>query len=147
MLLSVIVLFVLYISIAKKWCVPSHNYMKYVNKQSEQRKIRKCNVTWFNPPFNQNVTTNVARQCLSLVDKHFPKHHRCHKLFDRNNVKCSYSCMNNMASIISSHNAKVLAPAPEQASRTCNCRQPQNCPLNGHCLTECRIQGPGICSQ
>ena len=26
--------------------------MKYVDKQSEQRKIRKRNVTWFNPPFN-----------------------------------------------------------------------------------------------
>ena len=113
--------------------------MKYVDKQSEQRKIRKRNVTWFNPPFNQNVTTNVARQFLSLVDKHFPIHHRYHKLFNRNNVKCSYSCMNNVASIISSYNAKVLAPGPEQASRTCNCRQPQNCPLNGHCLTECVV--------
>ena len=67
--------------------------MKYVDKQSEQRKIRKHNVTWFNPPFNQNVTTNVARQFLSLVDKHLPKHHRYHKLFNRNNVKCSYSCI------------------------------------------------------
>ena len=91
------------------------------------------------PPFNQNVTTNVARQFLSLVDKHFPKHHRYHKLFNRNNVKCSYSCKNNMASIISCRNAKVLAPAPEQASRTCNCRQPQNCSFHGHCLTECVV--------
>ena len=111
--------------------------MKYVDKQSEQRQIRKRNVTWFNSPFNQNVTTNVARQFLSLVDKHFQRYHRYHTLFNRNNVKCSYSCMNNMTSIISSHNAKVLAPVPEQASRTCNCRQPQNCLLNGYCLTEC----------
>ena len=86
--------------------------MKYVEKQSEQRKIRKRNLTWFNPSFNQNVMTNVARQFLSLVDKHFPKHHRYYKLFNRNNVKCSYSCMNNMASIISCHNAKVL-PLPQ----------------------------------
>ena len=113
--------------------------MEYVDKQSEQRKIHKRDVTWFNPPFNQNVTTNVARQFLSLVDKHFPKFHRYHKLFNRNNVKCSYSCMNNMASIISSHNGKVLAPAPEQASRTCKCTHPQNCPINGHCLTECAV--------
>ena len=115
--------------------------MKYVDKQSEQIKIRKRNVTWFNPPFNQNIITNEARQCPLLVDKHFPKHHRYHKLFNRNNVKCSYSCMNNIASIISSHNAKVLAPAPEHVSRihVCNCKQPQNCPLNGHCLTECVV--------
>ncbi len=47
--------------------------------------------------------------------------------------------MNNMAAIISSHNAKILAPAPESPQRTCNCRQPQNCPLNGNCLTECVV--------
>ena len=86
-----------------------------------------------------DVTTNVARQFLLLVDKHLPKQHRQHKLFNRNNVKCSYSFMNNMASITNSHNAKVLAPAPEQTLRTYKCRHPQNCPLNGHCLTECVV--------
>ena len=113
--------------------------MKYTEPQRKQKRQRKRNVIWFNPPYNQNVTTNVARNFLALVDKHFPRHHRYHKLFNRNNVKTSYSCMNNMAAIISSHNAKILAPAPEQAPRTCNCRQPDNCPLNGHCLTECIV--------
>ena len=32
-----------------------------------------------------------------------------------NNVKTTYSCMNNMAAIISSHNAKVLAPVQDKA--------------------------------
>ena len=69
------------------------------------KRQRRRNVTWFNPPYNQNVTTDVARRFLALVSKHFPKHHRYHKLFNRNNVKCSYSCMPSMGTIISAHNA------------------------------------------
>ena len=44
-----------------------------------------------------------------------------------------------MAAIISSHNSKALTPAPEQATRLCNCRQPDKCPLIGQCLTECVV--------
>ena len=29
--------------------------------------------TWFNPPFNMTIKTNVARNFLNLIDKHFPK--------------------------------------------------------------------------
>ena len=43
-----------------------------------------------------------------------------------------------MASIISTHNSKILTPttAPLANSKLCNCRTPSNCPLNGLCLTE-----------
>ena len=30
---------------------------------------------------------------MSLIDKYFPPHHKLHKLFNRNNVKTSYSCL------------------------------------------------------
>ena len=113
--------------------------MTYIEPQNKQKRQRKRNVIWFNPPFNANVTTNVAKSFLALIDKHFPRHHRYHKLFNRNNVKTSYSCMSNMAAIISSHNARVLAPVPVKASRSCNCRQPGKCPLSGNCLTECIV--------
>ena len=36
------------------------------------------------------------------------KHHKYYKLFNRNNVKISYSCMQNVASIIQNHNANLL---------------------------------------
>ena len=114
-----------------------HN-MEYSAPQRKPRN-RKRNVIWFNPPFNQNVTTNVARNFLDLVDKHFPQHHRYHKLFNRNNVKTSYSCMGNMATIISGHNAKILNPAPTEDPRTCNCKRPDTCPLSGKCLTKCVV--------
>ena len=62
-----------------------------------------------------------------------------HKLFNRGNVKCSYSCMRNMGSIIASHNAKALASTPNPEAPTCNCRQPQDCPLKGKCKTACIV--------
>ena len=97
--------------------------MTYIEPQNKQKRQRKRDVIWFNPPFNVNVATNVAKSFLALIDKHFPRHHRYHKLFNKNNVKSSYSCMSNVVAIISSHNARVLAPVPDKASRTCNCRQ------------------------
>ena len=119
-----------------------HEEMPYPQQRRSSKRQRKRDVIWFNPPYNQSVTTNVASQFLKLVDKHFPRHHRYHKLFNRNNVKCSYSCMNSIGSIIRSHNAKVLPSTqatPANPQRTCNCRQPQNCPLRGMCLTQCIV--------
>ena len=50
----------------------------------------------------------------------------------------SYSCLPNMASIISAHNKKIL-PETEKLSnerKTCNCRNKNICPLDGSCLIE-----------
>ena len=59
------------------------------------------------PPFNANVKTNVGEQFLRLIDRYIPKEYR--KLFNRQNVKVSYCTMPNMAEIVQSHNARVLA--------------------------------------
>ena len=63
---------------------------------------------WFNPPYSKNVVTKVGHYFLKLLDKHFPRHHKLHKIFNRNTVKVSYSCTKNIKSIINSHNKKVL---------------------------------------
>ena len=39
------------------------------------RKARKQNIVWFNPPFSKNVKTNIGREFLRLLSKHFPPHH------------------------------------------------------------------------
>ena len=47
-----------------------------------------------------------------------------------------------MASHIASHNKKILQNSREQDvqdRRTCNCEQPENCPLNGSCLQEAAV--------
>ena len=48
---------------------------------------------------------------MRLVDKHFPRHHKYYKLFNRNNIKLSYSCMPNMNNVIRKHNSKIMKNA------------------------------------
>ena len=50
-------------------------------------------------------------------------------------IKISYSCMDNLASIISSHNKKVTNSDNKINGKTCNCRNKSKCPLDNKCLT------------
>ena len=93
----------------------------------------KRNVIWFNPPCSKNVKTNIGKTFLQLLSKHFPKEHQMNKICNKNTVKISYSCMNNISSILSTHNKNILKPI--QTSFGCNCRNKDNSPLDGECLT------------
>ena len=112
--------------------------LQFVPPQQNQgrRRNRKRNIIWYNPPFSKNVKTKIAQEFLKLLEKHFPERHKFHKLFNRQNVKVSYSSMPNMKAIINGHNKKVLNKKPSQNERTCNCRNRELCPLDGHCLTK-----------
>ena len=79
---------------------------------------RQRNVIWFNPPFSKNVKTNIARSFLHLVDTHFPAGHKLHKIFNRNTVKVSCSCMNHVRSIITNHNTRIIRKRQTQAVGT-----------------------------
>ena len=72
------------------------NQLRFTKGTKRERRNRSRNIIYFNPPFNVAVTTNVGKAFLSLLDKHFPPHSKYHKLFNRNNVKISYSCLPNM---------------------------------------------------
>ena len=51
-------------------------------------------------------------------------------------VKVSYSCMDNMKSIINKHNKKVTnADTNTDNQVQCNCRNKDQCPLDNKCLT------------
>jgi len=104
------------------------------NNPSNTTKSRSRNIIWFNPPYSKNVKFNVAKTFLKIIDKNFPKSHKFNKLFNRNNLKVSYSCLPNISSIISSHNKKVLNSINQTDEKMCNCRNNNNCPLNGKCL-------------
>ena len=97
--------------------------------------------TWFNPPFNVNVATTVAKTFLSLIDKHFPKDKNLFKIFNRNTIKVSYSCLPNLNQTISNNNHRLLQlhrmKESTQDSKLCNYRQMSSCPLDGKCLTKC----------
>ena len=113
-------------------------YHPEAKQTTRNKRKRKRNVTWYNPPWNSNLKTNLGRKFLCIVDKCFPKIHPLHKIFNRHTLKLSYSCMPNMKSTIASHNKNILSnvtPASTQESRDgCNCRNKNECPLEGQCL-------------
>ena len=103
-------------------------------KSAPKSRSRPRNITYFNPPFNAAVTTNVGKEFLNLIEKHFPKHNKYHKIFNRNTVKLSYSCSPSMKTIISSHNKSILNSKPEPSTpKRCNCRNPCPLPNDGDC--------------
>ena len=67
--------------------------MSYAQTEVKSNKNRSRNIIWFNPPLSQNVKTNIGKIFLKLIEKHFPNHHRLHKIFNLNTIKLSYSCM------------------------------------------------------
>ena len=69
-------------------------------KSDSKNSNRKRKIIWFNPPYSQSVVTNVGKHFLNLIDKHFPTHHKHRKLFNRNTVKISYSCMINVKHLL-----------------------------------------------
>ena len=103
-------------------------YQRHDQKKDNSQECKK-QIIWFNPSYSKNITTKVGKCFLSLIDKHFPQHHRLHKLFNRINVKISYSCLPNIKSTINRHNRKILYPSPTIGKRTCNCINIPQCPL------------------
>ena len=105
-------------------------------KQAKRRRSRL--VTWFNPPFSTNVSTNLTKAFNNIISKHFKRDTLLGKLFNKNNLKLSYSTMPNLNQIISGHNKKLLKKKePEQTVKLCNCKVGvENCILEGKCLTK-----------
>ena len=104
-------------------------------KEQRGKNNRNRKTIWFNPPYSKQVSTSIAKRFLNLLDQHFPKQHRLCKIFNRNNVKVSCSCTENMSSLILSHNKK-LSNSRTGNIKPCNCRRKDECPLNEQCLAQ-----------
>ena len=86
---------------------------------ANNKKQRKRNIVWFNPPYSKNVKTNIEKIFLNLITKHC---HKFHKLFNKNTVKISYGCTQNIKTIINSNNAKILFPKKNNELAICKSR-------------------------
>ena len=106
-----------------------------VDTNTRQHK-RKRKVTWFNPPYSQHVKTKIGEKFLKIVEKNFPKENQLHKICNRNTLRLSYSCMDNMATIIKAHNNTIMNKDNNKPPDTCNCRKKDECPLPGKCTTQ-----------
>ena len=90
-----------------------HHNLSYDESPSQTphpRKRRQTNIIWYNPPYSNNVETNVGKCFLSRIDQHFPKSNPLHKIFNRNTLKLSYSC--NAQNIV--YQAEVTTPATRE---------------------------------
>ena len=96
----------------------SLKYLEEINQYNSRRRTQ--NIIWFNPPFSQTVKTNVAKLFFRLLDKHFPKFHSLYKIFNRNIIIVSYSCMN-------------LFNQKEKQNNSWNFRNKNECPLKENC--------------
>ena len=117
------------------------------HKTATPNKNRKRNIIWFNTPYSTNVITKTDNKFLQILDKHFSKSHKFLKLFKRSNVKVSYSSLPNFASIIDSHNKKILRQEEMALPKPhCKCRVKESCPLNGDILQSSIVYGCKITS-
>ena len=105
-----------------------------LNVQQEGINFDREEVIWFNPPYNNRVSTNIGKAFFHLLRKHFPPSNRLHKICNKNVVKLSYSCTPNMANILSAQNKKLLKSHNGKSEfKPCNCRYKPSCPLNSNC--------------
>ena len=112
--------------------------IKY-HKQGPVNRVRTRKVIWFKAPYSSHVKTNVGKTFMKLIVKHFLKNHRYYKIFNKNTIKLSYSCMQNMRNEITKHNNKLLFLNFEQTTRMRYCRDKASCPMDRNCLQKCFV--------
>ena len=111
-------------------------------ERTRKRKNRKRKVTWFNPPFCISVRTNIAREFINLVERHFTDRHPLKPIFNKNNMRVSYCCMQNIGAVIKRHNARILYEDGGVVDKNCNCRNKEECPMKEEevsCQAKCIV--------
>ena len=104
--------------------------------KAKQKKKRKRNILYYNPPFSSSLTTKFGKLFLQLLDKHFPITHPLYPVMNRKKCKISFRVCPSMKLTIDSHNKKVLQKQqPTPPTPPCNCVK--NCPIpEGGCRTK-----------
>ena len=71
-------------------------------------KNRRRNIIWFNPPFCKLKNISIGKYFLGLINKHWKDNNPFRKIINKNNVKISYSCTNNIFKMTDNHNKKLM---------------------------------------
>ena len=90
---------------------PPVNKPKSINSKNENTNLAQS-------PKSKDVSTKVGNQFLKFINKHFPRHRKFHKLFNKNNVNISYSCTPNMKNI-NTYNKKTINPSKDNIAKVC----------------------------
>ena len=94
-----------------------------------RKKCRRRKIIWYNPPYCMSVATKVGYKFRNLVTKHFTDENPLSKIFNKNSLKLSYSCMSNIGQIIKNHNREIIDGSKKEEDQPCNCRN--KCPTKG----------------
>ena len=106
---------------------------------TQKRRNRSRKILWFNPLYNMEVVNNLGKEFFKLLKRNFPSGSPLHKIFNKNCVKLSYSCMPNINGIINRSNIAKLSKEKNKVIAKCNCRDKVRCPLEGKCKQECVV--------
>ena len=71
-----------------------------------RRNNRARKSLWFTLPYNTAVANKIGKEFFRLLKKNFPPSSNHYKIFNKNNVKLSYSCMPIKANLINKGNSK-----------------------------------------
>ena len=80
----------------------------FVKILQKPKHHRNRNAIWFKPPYGANVATDIGHKFLQAVNECFPPNHPLYKIFNRNTLKLSYSCIPNVHQIITAYNKNIL---------------------------------------
>ena len=83
------------------------------------------------------VVNNLGKEFFKLLKRNFPSGNPLYKIFNKNCVKLSYSCMPNFNGIIDKSNIAKPSKEKNKVIAKCNCRDKVRCPLEGKCKQEC----------
>ena len=107
------------------------------NKISKNiNKNRHRNIIWFNPLFCQLSNINIDKYFLGLINKHLKDDNPLRKIINKNNVKISYSCTNNISKIIDNQKKlinKLDWNNNDNLKYSCNFRIKDEYPLGNKC--------------
>ena len=71
-----------------------------------RRNNRARKILWFAPPYNKAAADKIGKKFFRLLKKNFPSSSSLYKIFNKNTVKLSYSCMPHVATLIDKSNTK-----------------------------------------
>ena len=102
----------------------------WINLVTTNKRLR--NIIRYNPPFSKSLATNIEKKFLKLICEEF-KHSIFYKWYNKNNIKISYCCVNNIGNIISANNRSMQSGKEGTPPVSCNCRIRERCSLNSNC--------------
>ena len=108
-------------------------------KNRQKRRTRKRKIMFYNPPYDETISTPIGKHFLELIDKWFPVESDINRIFNKQNLKISYSNMPSVDRILKAKNQKLLEPDKKLKIEGCNCPERQTCPINKHCQTRSLI--------